>query len=237
MKYDSPQLQNLLAAEYVLGVLRGRARQRYERLHAALPALRRHQVYWEGRLAGLALRLPPRTPRAQVWQEIEKRTGIQAPAALPTGPTLWDRLGFWQAVAMAAALAAITMGVLLRQLPDASPGVDYVAIVQASSGESLWMITADMKRKQLRCKSMGARYPLPADKDLELWMIVKGETAPVSLGVLPKQGEMMMQVKPTLLAKFARAASLAVSMEPAGGSQTGVPTGPVLFQAPPPLPT
>lgn len=235
MKYDSPQLLNLLAAEYVLGVMRGRARQRYERLHTTSPALRQHQIYWEGRLAGLALRLPPRTPRARVWEEIERRTRTTSQPLAHARPVLWDRAGFWQFVSMAAALAAITMGVLLRQVPD-SGSMDYVAIVQADQGDGLWMITADMKRKQLRCKSMGSRYPISTDQDLELWMFVQDEAAPVSLGVLPKQGEMMMPLDPGLLAKFARAKGLAVSLEPAGGSRTGAPTGPVLFQAPPPLP-
>ena len=233
MKYDNPQLHTLLAAEYVLGTLRGRARRRYERLCESLPALQREQTYWETRLAALGLRLAPKIPPEALWPRIERQTREATTAARSRAPLL-DRTGFWQGVAMAAALAAIVMGVLLRQVPDAP---DYVSIVQASEGAGLWMVVADAQRGELRYKAVGAAYPVPSGKDLELWLLVKDEAAPISLGLLPKQGEMRVPLEPELAAKLSRAAGLAVSLEPAGGSTTGAPTGPVLFTAPPPLPT
>jgi anti-sigma-K factor RskA len=232
MKYANPQLQTLLAAEYVLGTLRGRARRRFERLRAAIPALAHEQAYWETRLAALGLKLAPQIPPAELWRRIERLT--QASSA--PRPALWDRIGFWQGVALAASLAAIAMGILLRQLP--APGApDYVGIVQAKDSQALWVVQADLERGELRCRTAGAAYPVPAGRDLELWLLVKDEAAPISLGVLPQTGEMRMPLAPELAAKFARAAALAVSLEPAGGSPTGAPTGPVLFTAPPPLPT
>ncbi len=235
MNYSNPQLQNLLAAEYVLGLLTPRARRRFESLRDAQPALRQEQIYWEARLAALGLRLAQTSPPEAVWIRIERCITGETPAKYVRA-SLLDRIGFWQFVAMTAALAAITMGVLLRQVPDAG-AMDYVAIVQANQGDGLWMITADMTRRQLRCKFMGGNYPILDNQDLELWLLVKGEAAPISLGVLPKQGEMMMELKPALVAKFSRAAGLAVSLEPAGGSSTGAPSGPVLFTAPPPVKT
>jgi anti-sigma-K factor RskA len=232
MRYANPQLQTLLAAEYVLGTLRGRARRRFERLRATLPALAREQAYWETRLAALGLKLAPQVPPVELWRRIERLT-----QPVPESrPALWDRIGFWQGVALAASLAAIAMGILLRQLP--APGApDYVGIVQAKDSQALWVVQADLQRGELRCRSAGGAYPVPSGHDLELWLLVKDEAAPISLGVLPQQGEMVMPLKPDLAAKLARAAALAVSLEPAGGSPTGAPTGPVLFTAPPPLST
>ena len=44
MNIHTPPLRDSLAAEYVLGTLHGAARQRFERLLAAHPALRRAVV-------------------------------------------------------------------------------------------------------------------------------------------------------------------------------------------------
>lgn len=240
MKYDSPKLHTLLAAEYVLGTLRGRARQRYERLRVSLSALQREQTYWETRLAVLGLKLEPKIPPEELWARIEVLTRTppprsSAPPATHASTPLLDRTGFWQGVALAAALAAITMGVLLRQVPvPAVPGSDssYVSIVQASEGAGLWMVTADVRGGVLRCKAVGSAYPIPPGKDLELWLLVKDEAAPISLGLMPMQGEMTMPLDSEMALKLARAKALAVSLEPTGGSATGAPTGPVLFTAP-----
>ncbi len=107
-----------------------------------------------------------------------------------------------------------------------------MSVVHASEGVGLWMVVADVQRGELRYKAVGASYPLPAGKDLELWLLVKDEAAPISLGLMPMQDEMTMPLNPELAAKLPQAAGLAVSLEPAGGSTTGAPTGPVLFTAP-----
>jgi len=55
---------------------------------------------------------------------------------------------------------------------------------------------------------------------------------PVSLGVLPLAGESHLALTPAQRAAFAGATKLAVTLEPAGGSPSGLPTGPVLHVAP-----
>jgi anti-sigma-K factor RskA len=61
------------------------------------------------------------------------------------------------------------------------------------------------------------------DRDLELWVLPTGAARPVSLGVLPHAG----RVVPVA---WHGAARLLVSREPMGGSPTGQPTGPVVYQ-------
>ena len=59
---------------------------------------------------------------------------------------------------------------------------------------------------------------------LELWALASGAAAPTSLGLLPTGGSAILRVP-------ARAGTqLLVSDEPAGGSPTGQPTGPVRYQ-------
>lgn len=228
MNYDHANLRTLLSAEYVLGLLRGRARQRYERLREHDPALVSEQTFWETRLAMLGLQLAPQIPPSEVWSRIDRRTNVANGGSHNKPPALWDRLGFWQGMALAASFAALAMGVLLRTVPTAP---DYVGLIQVTDSQSGWLVTVEQERGELRYKAMGDAYALPAGKDLELWLLVKNEAAPISLGLLPHRGEMTTPLSKELAAKLSQAAGLAVSLEPAGGSSTGAPTGPVLFQA------
>ena len=62
----------------------------------------------------------------------------------------------------------------------------------------------------------------PADKSYELWA-VEGETAPKSLGVVDAS------LSRTMTVPASGQLTLAISLEPKGGSPTGVATGPILY--------
>ena len=66
--YKNPQLRDKLAAEYVLGTLRGRARARFESLLRYDPALRRTVADWEARVTPLAAAASEITPPPRVWR-------------------------------------------------------------------------------------------------------------------------------------------------------------------------
>ncbi len=73
-------------------------------------------------------------------------------------------------------------------------------------------------------------HELEAGKALELW-ILPAQGNPVSLGLLPTSGEARRPLTAAQRAALAGAKQLAVSLEPSGGSPTGLPTGPVLHVA------
>jgi anti-sigma-K factor RskA len=76
-----------------------------------------------------------------------------------------------------------------------------------------------------------APHDLESGKALELWALPDGGS-PVSLGLLPTQGEFHRVLTAAQRTALAGSKQLAVSLEPAGGSPTGLPTGPVLHVAP-----
>ena len=68
-------------------------------------------------------------------------------------------------------------------------------------------------------------------RSLELWAIpVEGK--PVSLGLIPRDGDGRITLSQTQQQLIRIPVVLAVSLEPQGGSPTGQPTGPVLYQGP-----
>ena len=66
-------------------------------------------------------------------------------------------------------------------------------------------------------------------QSLELWAIPP-DGKPISLGVIPAGGKGKVELSETQKALIGKPIALAVSLEPKGGSPTGQPTGPVLYQ-------
>jgi anti-sigma-K factor RskA len=209
---DQPD-RDLLAAEYALGTLEGDERGAAERLLASDPAFARAVADWQQRLTPLAAHIAPVTPPADLWPRIEAGIGGAA-TVLP----FRRRLRFWQAttagaLAIAASLAAF---MLLRQ-----PEQPRVALLSPMAGGAPVLLATAERGGALVVRPTAA-ITVPSDKDLELWALPQGETRPRSLGVLPATGR-------ALTTALAPNTQLLVSLEPKGGSPTGLPTGPVLY--------
>jgi anti-sigma-K factor RskA len=67
-----------------------------------------------------------------------------------------------------------------------------------------------------------------AGKDYELWVLPPGKS-PVSLGTLKVEQRIERPIDAMRAALIQPGTTLAVSLEPSGGSVTGAPTGPVLY--------
>jgi len=81
MDYAQPRLADALAAEYVAGTLRGRARGRFEALLPSHPALQAAVQEWQARLMPLTEVMPEQLPSPRVWQAIEQRLWPAAASA------------------------------------------------------------------------------------------------------------------------------------------------------------
>ncbi len=115
------ELQERLAAEYVLGTLRGRARQRFQTWMRQDAALRRTVIEWEERLTPLAAAVEPVQPPRRVWQAIESRINTAAPAPAraraAARPSLWESVAFWRGwglIVTGCAAALLAMSVLVQ---------------------------------------------------------------------------------------------------------------------------
>lgn len=221
MKHDQPQLIDALAAEYVLGTLRGAARRRFERWMGAEWHVASRVRAWEVRLMPLALRLPPLEPSAHLWQRIEARIAAQAPRTGRTRPAL-------RALAAVLVLCALFVGVYVVWQVTQPPPLQPIATIQSEKGPAVWSIELDATQQRLRAVALAGAAPR-AGHSFELWALPPNKAAPVSLGVLPDAGQLERRLSDAQRAALAGATQLAVSLEPPGGSPTGAPTGPVLY--------
>jgi anti-sigma-K factor RskA len=223
MKSANRELLDRLAAEYVLGTLRHRARRRFERWLLS-PQVGAIVKAWEDRLAGLEPQLAPVTPPATVWHGIEDKLELRKLRRRPAARWL----------AIAASLAFFVMaGILLtyRQPPDVPQlARTQESLLQADPQTIYWRVEVFGDNQELELHVQNT-YDLPAGKAHELWALPEGG-APVSLGLLPQTGEQRRVLTPAQQAAIAGAKQIAVSLEPEGGSPTGAPTGPVLLVAP-----
>ena len=244
-----PELQDRLAAEYVLGTLRGRARQRFEVWMRDDAALRRTVSEWQERLAPLATAVPPIRPPRRVWQGIESR--IQRDPRKPVAtqrPSAWDSLAFWRnwglavsgfAVALVMAMAFVMPAHIrdevdrgiFQAVAEGSKKMQpsYIAILEDTKGNVAFVAYAARTADELWVKNVGMET-LPNGQRYELWGLSgRQDVAPKSLGLVPITEKGTMKLAAVADKSLTDFPKLAISLERAGGSPTGLPTGPVMY--------
>ena len=221
MNYEQAELLDRLAAEYALGTLRGSARRRFERLCAQSASARRALYRWEDDWSALSRALPPVQPSARVWTNVSLQLFGE-----PVSPPRARRWRTWQLAAAAGLVAvALIVGLIVRQA--APPPLQTLAVLGTDTAHPVWRLERRLPLTALTIEVVGT-VPQAAGKSYELWALPPGG-APVSLGLLPAAGRTQRTLsEPQRLALLA-ADKVAVSVEPAGGSPTGSPTGPIVI--------
>jgi anti-sigma-K factor RskA len=226
MDYSRRELSDRLAAEYVLGTLRGGARRRFEALLPAHPGLRSAVWRWQDRLVPLTASVPPVAPSPAVWRGIEQQlfgetaTAGAAASVQQRITRWWERLGLWQGLAGATSLATLALAVALSLPGPVQPPV--VVVMGTEQGSASFVASVGADGRSLVLKPL-AGVTVTAAQALELWA-VPPKGAPRSLGLVSNKGATTVLREHLLQGT----AAFAVSVEPTGGSPTGAPTGPVV---------
>jgi anti-sigma-K factor RskA len=225
MRYESLELRRRLAAEYTLGTMPSLARRRFERLMAEDPALARLVGEWADRLAPLDDVAPTAEPPSRVWRAIERRIADGMGTAPASSPGWFGSLAFWRGLALAAATAAAGLFIYVAAFSGRAPVPHVLAVLSGRGGVPGWVAVTGPKPGEVSFSAVTpAREPKP--QAFELWSITAG--APRPLGLLPQNPGTAVTF--SLAQLPAPGGVLAVSLEPPGGSPTGLPTGPVLYQ-------
>ena len=226
-----PELRERLAAEYALGTLRGRARERLKRWMRDDPELAREVAKWEARLAPLAHAVAPVAPPARVWDALQTRLEVNPSGARDAGRrmsfSVWRALG-WMAGGAAAALVAVTL--LLPSLRDTTPAAYVAVLSDAKTNRAVLVATAGQADKVLRVNTLDPSIQV-SGRSLELWALPR-DGKPKSLGVIGAAARGELRLDAPADKSLGNVPALAISLEPQGGSPTGQPTGPVLYSGP-----
>jgi anti-sigma-K factor RskA len=229
MNYLRPELLDALAAQYVLGTLPRAARDRLARLARDDETVAAAVRSWENRLLPLAESMPPVSPPERVWPAILQRIGVEHEPG-----SIWDNLSLWRGLALTGFATAMALTiVLLAPRPDTSMEA-LVAVLAAPDARPVLVASADRSGRTLTIKAIAPMEPV-ADRVLQLWSL-PAQGNPRSLGLIPALGAGSRVVRLDLPASAGQALqnipALAISLEPPGGSPTGLPTGPVLYSGP-----
>jgi anti-sigma-K factor RskA len=226
----SPQERCQLAAEQALGLLQGEERSRAVALARDDQDFRGDVACWRGRFAPWLGDVVEVEPPERVWSAIEQRIGARAESNVIQ---LKRRVGLWRGFAAAASTiaAALALILIIRPQPPVTPApvaqpAPLVATLASDQTADRVVATWDPARRSL-IVAAAAGMPAKAGKDHELWVIPAGGK-PVPVGVMHAKGPMRMTLPMPLAMQLKSGAMLAISVEPAGGSRTGLPTGPVI---------
>ncbi len=102
-----------------------------------------------------------------------------------------------------------------------------VAVLQQGPTAPAFLLTLDTQHRSLIVRRVAATPE--AGRSYELWLISSRFPAPRSFGIVGNDEFTQRALPGNYDVDTLRAATYAVSLEPAGGSPSGVPTGPVLF--------
>jgi anti-sigma-K factor RskA len=111
--------------------------------------------------------------------------------------------------------------------PAAPLPAQFVAVLQQNAAAPAFILTVDTATKNFTVRRVGAT-PEPG-KSYELWLVSDKLQRPRSLGVI---GGSDFTIRPSLAAydnDTINRATYAVTIEPEGGSPTGVATGPIVY--------
>ena len=235
MNYLRPEICTRLTERYVLGTMPWRARRRFDRVVDENESARQRVYELEATLLPSIWSLPPVRPSDLVWRRIARDIGRSKSVSRA------DRRSTWQGIA--AMLAVVTVlslfgwwqayqkppETVVETVVETVPLAPAAAIINDADGNALWLtlVYSDLSRADVQVLEPPQAQ---ADKDYELW-ILDSNGVPASMGLLPQSGDISLDLDQTAVVALQTGSTLAVSLEPLGGSPEAAPTGPVLFTA------
>lgn len=229
MKLTHPELRSRLAAEFVLGTMKGGARRRFHDYLQRDAGLQAEVARWEAHLTPLAERWvanePALEPPARVWSNIE----VQLDRTRPSAPTkaasaLWQNVGFWRYVGLGAAgLAAALLVAVVTVKPVEQEPILMSVLAEDNNDVRVYIEQPESNVLQV---TMLKPWNIKPGIAHELWVLSKTGT-PRSLGVINSAADTHIKLT-GLDARLVNGALFAVSLEPPGGSPSGTPTGKVV---------
>jgi anti-sigma-K factor RskA len=229
-----------LAAEYVMGLLDGAERHTAERLSEDDVDFQAAVARWQAQLTELDATAAPVAPGDELWSRIE--TGLDrapsplrvedpAPPVLPSPraafAALWCSLRFWRIAGIAGAFASLVLALgvgLLATRAAREPVLIAVLLTQQNRPAAVVNAFANGNAELIPLEAI----PIPSGRALEIWTLWDRAQGPVSIGLIDQARTVRLNVGN--LPRTGPNQLFEITLEPATGSPTGRPTGPVLMK-------
>ncbi|HEX8381337.1 MAG TPA: anti-sigma factor [Allosphingosinicella sp.] len=230
---------DLLAAEYSLGLLDGRDWARARSLFASDPVFRDAVARWSGRLAPLLEDVEAASPPSAVWTRIESEIHPRSDSSAPVEPTagsnvhvLRRKVNLWRGYSVGATALAASLALFLVTRPPVEapapppPAAPLIAVMEAEGSPAKLVATYDPGSRMLLVAPAAGVAAVPGHAH-ELWLI-PADGKPRPMGLLEPGAPRRVVIPAAMLGEVKAQATLALSVEPAGGSPSGQPTGPIV---------
>jgi anti-sigma-K factor RskA len=220
----------ILAGEYVLGVLPAEARLKVEQRMARDRIFARIVKRWQADIAALKRDEVEGMPtQVQLRRRQRPAPGGTAPLRLTS---LWNSTVFWRCLALGAAAIAVT-----ALLPDMAPlpapiqPAPRLAELATQGGPIALLASYRADDGHLRLAPLASG--IADDHSLQLWLVAS-DGRQQSLGLLDRSSNGEIVVPADLRDRMTLGGKLMLSLEPSGGSPTGAPTGTAIASGPVP---
>ena len=214
-RYQNPDVQDHLAAQYVTGTLRGPARRRMERLMRQYPSLRNRVRHWESQLQPLHNHTPSLLPDASVWAGITAAIHGRPDTQDTRLERLKKRLNLYRLLSGGALAFSLLLAALLTvqlQQPTSTAVVNYVAVMKDPGDQPTMVVTLSKEGRALSLDML--QKPVIADNHvLHLWAISKDDGNIRSLGTVPVEKHIEKTLTKPQWGMISSAEHLIVSVE------------------------
>lgn len=225
MTYDRKDIP-AIADEYVLGLIEATDAAELEVVMESDAELRAAIAASRERFLPLDMSVAPATVTEQLWQRIEAALPLQDhTGVMPLISNANDnRRNGWRMAAISAVAAAFLLAIGLAYSLTRTVEPLVVAVLINDAGE-VQAVVEDFGNAQATIRIL-ADFSIPGDKTIQVWTLPSKDTGPVSLGLIDgaRSAHLAVPELPT-----PRGGQLyEITLEDAGGSPTGRPTGPIL---------
>ena len=219
------EADDILAAEYALGLLSPEGASAVEARFVVDAPLSLRVAWWRDQLSPLAAEASAE-PGAHVWPAIAAQLGANDNVSDTARPWKWATGGMTAVAAALLAIVALRPAVAPLPVPD-PVAVTVAPMVASLSGETGAAVTVAFDGASSRM--LVTPVSLNAGTgDAELWVIPVGATVPVSLGVIDAKVAGNHTVDAARAGLMLPGATFAISQEAKGGSPTGAPQGSIV---------
>ena len=219
---------DVLAFEFVTGVLRGAERRVFERLLQSNDTLADQVRFWEEQLMQLSDENEARKPDSSVWINIQAQLNAPTVHSEPVQASkfIWPRWFMWAMPSLAVMVLAFSFFLFAPLKNPSGPNADYVAVLTDPQGAARLTVLTATSGKQLWLKWDSLK--IAPDKNLQLWAVSKSDKQIRPLGVFTQTDIAQLELTTANWRLIKDAESLLLTEEEVGGSPIDEPSEVVL---------